>query len=528
MSESYKEDIKVDFNIGLEPIEGTEKLTFRDLKLTSNDKWNLFWTRKNPQSGLEKKEFFFWNPPGRSSYEKKLVFKLDWIVLAYCCLSFFIKYLDQSNISNAYISGMKEDLNLEGSMYNWLQETFLIAYSVCGLFGTLLLTRISPHIILPLFEIIWGVLCLLVIVCNTFPKLIAIRALLGAFEGITYPAIHYILGSWYTPEELNARTAIFIASGSAGTMFGGYIQSGIYATLDGKAGLPGWKWIFVIDFIITLPVAIFGYLILPGTPERPRKSYFLSEEDFEYCRKRVQVVENVEKVNKFDFSILKRALSSWQFYIFGIGYVVSQLTEECTNYWGIVLKAQGYNTYQRNNIPTIQSAVKIVSSIIAGLYSDIRRNRWEISLIVCFFWISGLGILVKYDVPRAAQFYGNSVLGVCAAYSVIIVSWANEMCKEDEQLRAFVLGSLNLLMVGADVPYSIIVWDTDNSPRFHLGMTIGLSFCIFLVFFTFIVVLFDRYQNRIRDLYNKKVNSGSIEYTTNEVDEETKSICTSK
>lgn len=88
------------------------------------------------------------------------------------------------------------------------------------------------------------------------------------------------------------------------------------------------------------------------------------------------MVDNVESINTFNFSILKRSLYSWQFYIFGLGFVLSQLVEECVNYWGIVLEDQGYNLSDRNNFPTIQSAVKVVSSVIFGLYSDLRGKLW--------------------------------------------------------------------------------------------------------------------------------------------------------
>lgn len=503
-----KED-KKEGNIDIESLDVLSDLpspTFSDLKLTRKQKFQLFWSNKSPRTNERKKDFFFWNPPGRSDYEKRLVFKLDCIILSYCCLSFFVKYLDQSNVNNAYVSGMKEALSMEGNMFNWLNQSFLLSYGICGIFGSLLITKISPHIVLPLFEVIWSVLCLLVITCDTFPKLVGIRTLQGAFAGIVYPACHYILGSWYTPAELNTRTAIFIASGSLGTMFGGYIQSGIHRSLDGKGGLPGWKWIFVIDFIITIPVAAFGFFVLPGEPSKPRKSIFLKEHDFEFCRKRIQVVENVEKVNRFDFSVIKRAILSWQLYVFVTAYILSQLTEECTNYWNIVLETQGFNIYDRNNFPTVQSAVKVISSLISGFYCDIRGKRYEIYAVICIFWITGLSILVKYDVPFGAQFYGNSVLGVCAAYSVVIVSWANEMCKEDDQLRATVLGCLNLIFVAVDVPYATQVFNTDNAPRFKLGMTIGLTFCCFLFFFNGIIVMFDRYQNRLRDLFDDKFN----------------------
>lgn len=492
-------------DLGLE--DHKPSITFADLELTRLEKIRLFLSKKNPIAGSKKPEFFFWNPPGRSSYENRLVLKLDFVVLTYVCLSFFVKYLDASNISNAYVSGMKEDLNMSGDQYNWLGQGFSISYSICGLFGTLLITKFPAHVVLPAFEILWSLMTLLVITCNSYHLVLALRVIQGALSGLAYPAANYIMGSWYTPSELNVRTGIFVAAGSAGGMFGGYIQSGVNSSLSGKGGLPGWKWIFVIDFIIGVPIAIFGYFVLPGDPVKPRKSFLLGDEDFEFCRKRVQLVESVDKVNKFDFSIIKRVFTSWQFYIFGVGYIVSQLTEECTNYWGIALEDLGYSTADCNNIPTIQPAVKIVSSVLTGFYCDIRGKRWEVYLMVVLFWISGLAVCVAYDVPKSAWFYGNSILGVCAAYSVLIVSWANEMCKEDDQLRAAVLGSFNLLLLAPDTPYALHVWNTDNSPKFHLGFSIGLGFACALLLYVVVLIAFDRYQNRLRDLVNERVNN---------------------
>ncbi|CCH43733.1 putative membrane protein [Wickerhamomyces ciferrii] len=145
-------------------------------------RWELFWSTKSPRAPKEKRKPFFWNPPGRSKYEKKLVFKLDCIILTYVCLSFFIRYLDQSNISNAYVSGMKEDLNLHGSMYNWLTMSFYIVYSVMGLPLTVLVTKVKPHILLPILEILWGLMCLLVITCKSYKTLMVVRLIQGGLE----------------------------------------------------------------------------------------------------------------------------------------------------------------------------------------------------------------------------------------------------------------------------------------------------------------------------------------------------------
>jgi MFS transporter, ACS family, pantothenate transporter len=53
---------------------------------------------------------YFWDTFAKSPEERKFLFKLDGILLTFASLGYFIKYLDQVNVNNAFVSGMKEDL----------------------------------------------------------------------------------------------------------------------------------------------------------------------------------------------------------------------------------------------------------------------------------------------------------------------------------------------------------------------------------------------------------------------------------
>lgn len=45
-------------------------------------------------------------------------------------------------------------------------------------------------------------------------------------------------------------------------MTGGWIQAGLLSSLDGRAGLAAWRWLFIIVSIITIPIVILGELYL--------------------------------------------------------------------------------------------------------------------------------------------------------------------------------------------------------------------------------------------------------------------------
>lgn len=58
---------------------------------------------------------YLWDTLDKSPEERKFLFKLDAALLTFASLGYFIKYLDQINVNNAFVSGMKEDLGLYGN-----------------------------------------------------------------------------------------------------------------------------------------------------------------------------------------------------------------------------------------------------------------------------------------------------------------------------------------------------------------------------------------------------------------------------
>ena len=75
--------------------------------------------------------FFHWHEPGTSKEEKRLIFKLDFFLLSFSCLMFFLKQLDQNNVANAYVSGMAEQLGFgPGDELSWMNTYFLIGRSI--------------------------------------------------------------------------------------------------------------------------------------------------------------------------------------------------------------------------------------------------------------------------------------------------------------------------------------------------------------------------------------------------------------
>jgi ACS family pantothenate transporter-like MFS transporter len=73
---------------------------------------------------------YIWDDPDKSKEERWFLFKLDVFMLTISCLGYFSKGLDQVNISNAYVSGMKETLNLKGNKLTYAGNVFTAGYVI--------------------------------------------------------------------------------------------------------------------------------------------------------------------------------------------------------------------------------------------------------------------------------------------------------------------------------------------------------------------------------------------------------------
>ncbi|CCH45851.1 putative transporter SEO1 [Wickerhamomyces ciferrii] len=174
----------------------------------NNESQKTLFRQSKPIRAL--RSMFVWYPANYSIEERKLLFKLDLIILVYGCTSFFAKFLDQTNITNAYVSGMKEDLSLYGNELNWLNITYFSGYVLGQIPFLLLMSRpkISKYV-LPTLEIFYGVCTFGQSRVTNVDQLYAIRFLVGFWESPSFGGIHYIF--YYNVYKYLKRYSNFIA-----------------------------------------------------------------------------------------------------------------------------------------------------------------------------------------------------------------------------------------------------------------------------------------------------------------------------
>jgi MFS family permease len=149
--------------------------------------------------------------------------------------------------------------------------------------SNLVLKKVSPKIWLPLLTSIWGLFTVCFGFVHGYGSFVAVRALLGIAEGGLLPGMVLYLSHFYRRTELAVRIGIFYTAASLSGAFGGLLARGLSA-IGHRGGLEGWRWIFVIEGLITILCGVISYLVLPNGIQSAR---FLNQEEKDCAQQRL-------------------------------------------------------------------------------------------------------------------------------------------------------------------------------------------------------------------------------------------------
>ncbi|KAI1634300.1 major facilitator superfamily domain-containing protein [Biscogniauxia mediterranea] len=428
------------------------------------------------------KEIFNWYPSEYPAAERKLLFKLDLSILIFACLCFFVKYLDQTNISNAYVSGLKEDFGLYGNELNYFNVCYYVAYVIFQIPGLLLMSR--PQLarwLLPTLEILWGICTFAQSRVTNVHQLYAMRFLVGMLEAPVFAGTHFVLGSWYSGPELFKRAGTWFICNPLGTMVSGYLQAAAYTNLSGVGGMPGWRWLFIIDGIFTIPVALVGFLVFPGIPDSP-KPFYLTSEDIDLAKERVKRAK-IRKPGKLGIDVFKRTLKRWHIWVFVFCYICMIIASYPDQYMNLWLKEEGFSVIQINQLPTVTYAINILASWLGTTLAAIYPS-WIIYSSVTTCVVFSCICMIIWTIPKALKFVAWYALGLSGCTSPILYSTVNTVVKDDSEERALILGSMMTFGYSFNIWVPLLLFPTagpNGAPRWRHGWPVKTAFHILLL-----------------------------------------------
>ncbi|KAM0713624.1 hypothetical protein Q7P37_010586 [Cladosporium fusiforme] len=452
---------------------------------------------------------YIWDyDPSRSKEEVAFINRLDFGVMTILCLGYFIKNVHQTNMSNAFVSGMREDLQMNSNELNLVDVTWTVGYVIGQVPSQILLTKLRPSIWIPTCQMLWTILTFGLAGITNAQQLIAIRFFIGLFESTFYPAAHMLLGSWYKPSELAKRACIFHASSPAASMFSGYLQAGLYNGLNGVHGLAGWKWLFIADGV---PVAIAGFFLIPDLPENCR-AFYLKKSHIKIAQRRMQEVGRAPRT-KLGWSAWKRIFGRWHVYLLVLAYVVFINATPSSSVHPFTLWlswTERYSIELINIIPTAQHGIQLVVTVIFAIFSDHWRNRPALMSVGTFFGLFMSAILAVRGsgtgMPDGLLWFAHLMYRVYVPYGPLSMTWANEICSADAEERSIVIGMMNASGYAFNAWLPFLTFPAVDGPFFYKGFVWGS--CMFVVQFgvTYSVWYMQRRDQRRKEVAEQAVS----------------------
>ncbi|KAJ7046896.1 major facilitator superfamily domain-containing protein [Mycena alexandri] len=431
-----------------------------------------------------------WGERPSTHEERKLLFKIDWFVLSFVCLQcvlsvsvrftseaiafrYFSNYLDRANLANAYVSGMKEALNMTGHDFNTVSSMFTVGYTVAQIPQNLLLHVVPPRILFPMNTLIWGSLTMVTAAATNARHLYVIRFFQGVAEASTFVGAHFIMGSWYKESELGKRGAIFSSSAQVATIFSGVLQASIYKNLDGLHGLAGFRWLFIICGLITVPIALYGFFFFPDTPQTTSARY-LSPEEKSLAISRLPP----KPQTKLDWSLIRRVLGRWRIYAMCLicfqivgGELESIGSNSLMALWMKASVAPKYSIQNINYYPAGGTALAIVALLATAVWTDYTTKRYQVNfLIAVCMLISSVILLVYTPISTAGKFFAFYLAGVSYAGQASNFGWCNDLARDDDQERSVILAAMNMMSNAFNAWWSIVFFAANDAPRWRNGM----------------------------------------------------------
>ncbi|KAK4445006.1 high-affinity nicotinic acid transporter [Podospora aff. communis PSN243] len=338
--------------------------------------------------------------------QKAIIRRVDIRLVITVGAMYCVSLMDRTNLGAANIAGMQQELNLVGNQYNIMSLVFFITYIVFQPPSTVVVRAIGPRIHLSFITFAWGCCMIGMGFSGNWMVMSGLRVVLGVLEAGFFPSCVYLLSTWYTRYDVGVRNSIFYMIGCVAAAFAGILAYGIMQ-MRGLGGLGGWRWIFIIEGLITVVIGVAGYWLLVDFPDSKRATWsFLGQRERDWICARVEADRGDVKAAPFSLKAYLRVGLDWKVWAYALLFFNTTTTTYALAYFlPIILnRSLGFD------VGTSQCLVA-PPYVLAGIvmygtswFGDKYRIRGPIIVFNMLLVIIGLPIMGFHPDPKLRYF----------------------------------------------------------------------------------------------------------------------------
>ena len=280
------------------------------------------------------------------------------------------------------------------------------------------------------------------------------------------PGCLYFLSCWYTREELGVRTTYLYTGSLISGAFSGLISAGITGNMDGDLGWRAWRWLFLIEGVITIAVAIAAFWILPNFP---RTTTWLTEEETALATWRLEEdigqddwTNSEEQTMWHGFRLALQDVKMWVLLVLLFGNVSAA---SVTNFFPTVVGTLGYNNVGTLLLTCPPYVLGVITTFLNAWHADKTGERfWHITLPL---WLAIITFIISAATTNTAARYTAIMLMISGLYSgyTTALAWISNTLPRPPAKRAAALGFINAVSNCASI-YASYLYPSSASPRY--------------------------------------------------------------
>ncbi|OCF78449.1 hypothetical protein I204_00389 [Kwoniella mangroviensis CBS 8886] len=292
--------------------------------------------------------------------EKRVLWKIDRVIMPLAILVYFCQYLDKRGLAFAAIFGLKKDLNLKGQDYSWASSIFYFGTLASQLISIKILHMFSIKIYVGVTVVLWGGVMMAQAAPQKAADLLAVRFLLGLMEGSAYPAFVLMISFWYRKAEHPSRFAMLAGADIFAQALGGLFLYGLSSI---KGHIHGWRIAMLIAGGISICIGLaFAYLI----PANMNGAWFLTAEEKQIAHDRVAREHASAHERHFQWDQFWETVKDPKFYlVFSWAFLLCACT--VLNFGTLILNGLGYTSFITTVLQLPACAMQATCLILATL-----------------------------------------------------------------------------------------------------------------------------------------------------------------
>ncbi|CAG8078745.1 unnamed protein product [Penicillium salamii] len=411
----------------------------------------------------------------RAAIDRKLLWKLDLRLVPWLSLLYLVSFLDRTNIGNAKLVGLQDDLGMSNAQFNATLTIFFVSYSIFEPATNILLKRLRPSIFIPLIMMSWGICMTLMGIVHNYAGLMAVRWFLGLSEAGLFPGVGYFLSCWYKRSEFGVRMAIFFSAAALAGSFGGLLAAAI-AKMHGVGGLAGWSWIFILEGLLTFLIGVASFWCVYDFPDQAR---FLSSDDRKRVLRRLALdQQSSAEHEEFKMDYFWASVKDWKTYTGAVIYMGADGALYAFSLFVPTIISYSSIRAQLLSVPPYAAAA--ILTVTVGFIADRTRQRGLCNIAVSFLGMAGFSMLLGCE--SAGARYAGVFLGAMGIYPAIAntISWTSNNT-EGVYKRGVSIG----IIIGWGNLNGIVssnIYREEDKPRYYPGHGVVLAYLVLFLF----------------------------------------------